>query len=738
MNWLMKARSTLAEMLHPGQRLSILTNRLPASKFDYQTSLGDGLGSNLIMAPFFWLARTFPEAYLTISDITKEDQCETGYESHSFLKLVQRPNPGYTGISLWMGTLASWILDGNSYWMKIRNPKTWEVVQLWYVPHWMMTPAWPFDGKTFISHYIYSPAGKEKQEIPCEDVIHFRHGIDPRNTRKGLSPIWSVLREIFTDEEAANFTASVLKNMGVPGVVISPADNSQTITDSQAKSLKEYLTLQFTGDSRGAPLVMKGSTKVEQFGWSPKDMTLGDLRNIPEERICAILGIPAAVVGFGTGLEQTKVGATMREMIALAWKQCVIPTQRLFAEQLQISLLSEFEADPDRFKVWFDTSDVEALQESENQRAERMLKLVNGGLITMGEGRSDLGFDVNSSHDIYLRPSSLIEVPASMLGKMPPEPPPEPPPAEEEAEESENEPVSDVQTDQDEETEKALAKRLKILGTARQGRPTQMHRNLLAAFERDRKKMEKTFGVNTKLFFARLGKIANEAAEEILKETTGEIKRTLEDAVDESFDEMWEHNARLDADKIMLKMPWAKLKNEWVVLGRRQYLGIAQTTFKTVSNVMGLEIGMPDVVAEKIFAAGGRRLGLIDIASQTKDRIFRELMEGRANGESAASLAKRILDMVPAGPWSTPQIRSAVIGRTETMHAQRTSALSAYRESGVVNEVMVFDGRLPTSDEDCTNRDQSIVSFEDGETMVEEEHPNGTLSLVPWMETQQR
>ena len=51
--------------------------------------------------------------------------------------------------------------------------------------------------------------------------MHFRFGLDPENDRKGRSPLAGVLREVFTDDEAANYTASLLRNMGVPGIIVS-------------------------------------------------------------------------------------------------------------------------------------------------------------------------------------------------------------------------------------------------------------------------------------------------------------------------------------------------------------------------------------------------------------------------------------------------------------------------------------------------------------------------------------
>jgi hypothetical protein len=59
---------------------------------------------------------------------------------------------------------------------------------------------------------------------------------------------------------------------------------------------------------------LTGGTTAMQLGFAPRDLDLSALRNVAEERVCAALGVPAAVVGFGTGLEQTKLGATMREL----------------------------------------------------------------------------------------------------------------------------------------------------------------------------------------------------------------------------------------------------------------------------------------------------------------------------------------------------------------------------------------------------------------------------------------
>ncbi len=202
-----KAAGTLSVMLHPGPRYYSL-DLLPRTKLDYATEVGDGLGSNILMAPILWVARTFPEAILTLTQTNASDE-EESFPDHEMLALLGQPNPHYSGEALWMATLMSWFLVGNAYWRKIRDKRTRAVKELWYIPHWMMEPAWLADGTVFISHYEYIPTGHVKEVVPIDDVIHFRHGLDPRNPRKGLSPIWSALREVFTDDEASNYTASI-------------------------------------------------------------------------------------------------------------------------------------------------------------------------------------------------------------------------------------------------------------------------------------------------------------------------------------------------------------------------------------------------------------------------------------------------------------------------------------------------------------------------------------------------
>ena len=382
---------------------------LSRTRYPYSTAVQDGLESNVVMAPVHWITRNFTEADAVVQRKVKRIWQEQ--EGHKLAKLLRRPNRFYSGSMLWKATLVSLLLDGNGYWRKLRN-RFGEVVELWYLPHFLIEPKWPRDGDTYISHYEYTPQGFGfPVDLEPRDIVHLRFGgLDPENTRKGLSPVRPLLREVFTDEEASNFAASILRNMGVPGGVMAPKDaaSAQALGTEEAKAMKDYVKNNFTGDQRGDWLVSGVPMQIEQFGFDPNQLMLGSLRDIAEERVCAMLGIPAAVVGFGAGLQQTKVGATMRELRQSAWHNCIIPLQNDTGEQAGAQLLDDFVARPEGYRLYFDRSGVSAFEEDKTETARRAGILVEKGVITVADGQEMTGSEVDERMRFYLIPSGAV------------------------------------------------------------------------------------------------------------------------------------------------------------------------------------------------------------------------------------------------------------------------------------------------------------------------------------------
>lgn len=386
---------------------------------DFLREVGSGYDSSVIMLPVQWLMRAFPEPPLVVDKATDNDWEVDPH--HALATLLARPNPHTSGEQLLQSTIASLTLTGNGYWIKNYDAQL-RVVELWYAPPELVEPVWPRNGLEFISHYEYRP-GIEPILLEPHQIVHFRHGTDPKNIRKGLSPLASVLREAFADDEAGRFTAALLKNMGVIGVIIAP-EGDAVVGDGDLEAAKIAVDEHYTGSNRGKPFIAGAPTKVMQFGFNPEQMDLKMMRRVPEERVSAAVGVPAIVVGFGAGLDRATY-ANIKEAREMATETTLVQLWRSLASDIGHQLLPDFEPQPEKSRVRFDINEVRVLQEDQNALIDRKLKELGGGAIMLSTYLRETGRQAEPRHDIYLRPMNLVEVPEGELGVVPePTPPP--------------------------------------------------------------------------------------------------------------------------------------------------------------------------------------------------------------------------------------------------------------------------------------------------------------------------
>jgi HK97 family phage portal protein len=364
--------------------------------------------SGIVVACVRWIQRNFTDAPVVLQ---QWDRTQQGWITHaemwpgSALWLLTRPNGYYSGITLFKGLIADRILNGISYVVKVRSTSG-NVVELWWAPAATITPM--SEGDDFITYYRYTPNGGDVLELRYEDVIRLPDGMDPLDPRLGNAPVQCLLREVMTDEAAASMTATLLENLGVPGIILSPKQGS--IPAPVGQQIKRDFMEKTTGSHRGEPLVLEGQIQVDQFGFSPQELDMRSLRGIPEERITAVLGVNAAVVGLGVGLTSTHVGATLKEYREEAFESTIIPLYREIATELTNQLLGDF-MELTQWRVWFDLSQVRVLQEDENAKSERIIGQWRAGLISRSQAKRELGYPILPEDEVYVLSRSLQVIP---------------------------------------------------------------------------------------------------------------------------------------------------------------------------------------------------------------------------------------------------------------------------------------------------------------------------------------
>lgn len=704
------SRKALDRMAHQVQSFlwGAISNR---TKRDY--SLTNPTASSLLMAVTLWVVRRWPEAPITLEEIKANGAKGNVLYEHAMLAKIEQPNPYYSGVILWYGTIMSLMLDGNGYWVKLKSKRDLSVQELWYVPHTMMRPMVRNGSDNFIDYYEYSPGGRNPIELDPADVVHFRMGLDPNNPRLGMAPLKSVIRAAATDEEADNFAASMLINMGVPGLMITPdLAAGQSVAAGDLDATKKYIEENFTGDKRGKPMILSGPTKVQQFGFSPDQMNLGDIRNIPEERVCAVTGVPAAVVGFGTGLQQTTVGATIKTLREMAYEDAIIPLQRLIGPQIAGQLLVDFEPRPEKFRVAFDLSGVRVLQDDQDALYTRTINAFNGGLISRADGRLALGFEVGPADNIRRVPFSVTEVPEGEM--VPTYDPVEP-----------------------------AAKGLKGRKGARRD----------YAFIRAQKRAEARLNA---AFIPDLTDGFKEIADRCVTAYESTKARVPDGRKAEELTPAEEIELETEAAAIFVSASVLGQLSD-VLAWKGHYIAATKSTIKNMSAIFGISLDLPDEVQREVIAKGGIHFARINVDKQTHDGIFKALLQGRTEGLGPREIARQIRynvegsDMYPgvykdaykraiargwseekakaAGDKAARQYRAEVISRTETKYAQNVSSIEAAKASGTFDAMLVFDAQLGPTDAECEELNGQTVSFEEAEALAESEHPNGTRSF---------
>lgn len=375
-----------------GDRVSLSTRIVyPGSSFDWQSLAGRMWENSAVMSCTGWMQRTLPEARLTVqrTEVARGITTKVFIDDHPFVALIEEPHPDLTIDTVLQAVVFSLVTDGNAYVYMARD-KLGTVRELWYLPHDSILPRRVQGSTDFVSYYEYYSNGGQLQKLdPKKDIIHFRFGVNPNNLMLGMTPLISGTKEVVADNEANSYEVALMKNMGVPSVLLNPDDPNAEVNDETKEDLEDWWRTSFTGDGRGKPLIPSIKIKIEKLGLTPEELALDKIRIYPETRICALLGIPPMVVGFASGSGQ-KTYANYREAREAALENNIIPTQKFIASTFQKRLMPEFGVSRQDRVTW-DYSDVRALSDEMNKRWTRVITAMQAGLLTVDEARSKLG-----------------------------------------------------------------------------------------------------------------------------------------------------------------------------------------------------------------------------------------------------------------------------------------------------------------------------------------------------------
>jgi HK97 family phage portal protein len=372
----------------------------PSTDRNLRTDAGDVRLNAIVMVCLQWIARNFPDAPPVVRK-TSVSPPEI-VPGHPLVQLLKAPNPFYGGRLLWQPTLFDFVLTGNAYWIKHWNAGGTRPQALYWEPSSNVRPVGTRD--VFLTGYELW-RDNAWQPLALGQVVHFRDGIDPTDQRRGRSPLAAALGEIFTDNEAAMFTASLLRNVAVPSLLVSPKDSNGSIPDPQ--QVKDLLVRKTRGDDRGAPLVFEEAMQVDRLSFTPAELDLGALRETPEERVPALLGLNRMALGLGKDPKYSN----MKEAREAAYEENLIPLQALLGDVIGAQLLPDL-GDPATEECGWDYRLVRVLQPDENALWDRLSRSYDSGWVARADVRRAVGLDTGTWDAVYNVPRGATIIPA--------------------------------------------------------------------------------------------------------------------------------------------------------------------------------------------------------------------------------------------------------------------------------------------------------------------------------------
>jgi HK97 family phage portal protein len=360
---------------------------LPQTGINWDRETGDLWECPAFQACLNWMVRNALQAPPVVRVPDKAGEMQD-LPDHPLTALLKEPNPYYDWTSLLFGLLLSWEANGNAY-CGIERDRAGRPAELYWLRHDQVRPM-PIKGsKNLIDYYEYRVGGR-KQEVPVEDMLHCRFGIDPADPRRGLAPAASSQRGVYTLQGASNYGANIMRNFGTVGAIVSTKEKDDQF---DVIAFGESYRAKTTGDHVGDVMVVDTPLDIQWPKSTPQDMALETVQDRPEADVCALLGVPPQVVGLHVG-RLSKTYANMKEAREAAWEECIMPNLGMLGQQIGHKLLPQMQPYTDKEVLAFDFSKVRPLQPDKDAMHLRVREDYKVGMLDRAEARAETGREV--------------------------------------------------------------------------------------------------------------------------------------------------------------------------------------------------------------------------------------------------------------------------------------------------------------------------------------------------------
>lgn len=317
-------------------------------------------------------------------------------EGHELTRVLQRPNPEFSGQDLMEFLIAHLQLVGNALWQPLIVGN--RVREIWPVMPDLVKPI-PSDvrGEWLRGWEVTSSDGKQHM-VPPEQFVHFMQ-MDPGNPYWGIGPLMAAARTVDTDNEAQDTQKVSMQNRGTPDGVFA---HEAPLTQEQFEEARRQIRENFLAKTkRREPWVLGAGAKWEQMSLTPVEMDFIASRLQNKRDIAGAFGISPIFLG---DLEQSSYNNMMEARKSL-YEDVVVPLLDDVKSTLNLKIAPLY----GDIVITYDISRIPALREDFTKKVEQAKTLWAMGVpFNQINERLEMGFDEFAGWDRGYLPLTLL------------------------------------------------------------------------------------------------------------------------------------------------------------------------------------------------------------------------------------------------------------------------------------------------------------------------------------------
>lgn len=245
-------------------------------------------------------------ASLPIDVYQKSGGRRINVDTHPIARIFNRePNPEMDAMSFRVMLGLSFLLWGNADCYKVMRGE--EPIALWP----MLPQFTEITRRESNNELVWVYRGKEPKVFAQSQVLHVP--FFPLNGVHGMSIIEQAENAIGMHRTTEKFSSKFLRNGARPSVVVK---HPARLTEAAYSHLKQTINEQYSGsENAGRPWIAEEGMDVSVLSVNPRDSQLLEQRQLNDEQIAMLFGVPPHMVGlvtkttsWGTGVAEQKQG----------------------------------------------------------------------------------------------------------------------------------------------------------------------------------------------------------------------------------------------------------------------------------------------------------------------------------------------------------------------------------------------------------------------------------------------